>query len=275
MNKKYVGIHKWMPLSKYHGGPGVSNSILTLIGTRSPLHARYAMEHPSPSTEAQRGGECFHTLTLESEFFRDRFYIFQGELRLNDKKKEWADAEEAGLIVVREIQLENVKGMVEAVRSHSDAGALLDKMGAEFEHSYYWIDKQTGLLCKVRPDIKINRPDLKLIVDLKSCRAGANKDEYSWVRQIVDYRYHVQAGYYLEGVSKTEGIDYLGFCWITVESEPPYGVNIFMADKNMLDIGRAIFRRDLNTYAECVKLNMWPGYEEGIKTVSLPEWYEK
>ena len=266
------GVYNWIPLDTYHKGPGFSNSQLTLVGTRSPAHVKHKMDNPDPPTDSQRLGEAFHCLTLEPHLFRDRFYIFEGTLKSNDKKKEWADAEEVGLIVIRENQLENVKGMVEAVRAHEDAQPLLEEMEAVYEQSVYWKDPATGLLCKVRPDIVPKYEILNAIGDLKSCRAGANRSAESWGRQIGMYRYHVQAAYYLEGCRRAWKRDYLGFFWITVESEPPYGVNVFMADREMIEEGRRVFRRDLNILGECVKLNMWPGYEEGVKTVSLLPW---
>ena len=266
------GIYEWMPLQHYHDGAGVSNSILNLIGNRSPMHVKYRADNPQEPTDPQRVGECFHTLTLEPEHFRGRFHIFEGDLRSKAKKEEFAEAEGKGLIVIREKQLENVQGMVKAVHGHEDAGPLLDKLGAVFEHSYYWIDPLTKALCKVRPDIKIHRPDLRLIVDLKSCRAGSNRNKYSWARQIADYNYHQQAALYLEGVSRVDKVPYLGFAWITVESEAPYGVNVFMADENMIEEGRILYRKNLNYYVDCATQGIWPGYEEGVKTVSLPEW---
>jgi len=272
MHKEYVGIHKWKPLQEYHAGPGVSNSILTLLATRSPAHVKYKMDNPDPYTDPQRVGEAFHNLTLEPEFFRDRFYIFEGELRSEAKKKEWQEAEEAGLIVVRDEQLENTKGMVKAVQEHEDAATLLERMGAEYEQSVYWMDPRTGLLCKVRPDIMIKRDKTRILVDLKSCRPGANKDPYTWSRQIADYRYHVQAALYLDGVSHATGYPFETFLWITCESEAPYGVNVFMASKEMLAEGKAVYRRDLNLYADCVNQDLWPSYEEGIKEVRLPKW---
>lgn len=266
------GIYEWMPLEKYHIGPGVSNSILTTIGTRSPMHVKYALENPKDPTDAQRLGQAFHTLALEPDEFHQRFYIFEGDLRSNAKKEEWAKQEKKGKLIVRAKQLEDVYGMVKAVKEHEDAHALLSEMGAVYERSVYWLDKETNLLCKVRPDIWIRRPDLRLVLDLKSCQGGANKDSWSWSRQIFNYSYHQQAAYYLEGCSKIEHNPYTGFGWITVESEAPYGVNVFMADKEMLEIGRAIYKKNLWIYADCVEHNMWPGYECGVKTVSLPKW---
>ena len=266
------GVYNWMPLNDYHAGPGVSNSVLTAIGTRSPEHCKYQLEHQEPPTDPQRVGEAFHTLVLEPHLFRDRFFMFMGDLRSKAQKELWAEAEAKGLIVVREKQLDNVLGMVKAVREHPDADPLLYKMEAEFEKSVYWIDQKTGLLCKVRPDIVPRHSILNAIGDLKSCRPGVNRDPRSWAKQIGMYRYHVQAGLYLEGCTEAMQRPYLGFYWITVESEAPYGVNVFMADKEMIAEGRRIFRTDLNIYADCVNQNMWPGYEEGVTTVRLSKW---
>ena len=266
------GIYPWMPNQKYHDGPGVSNSDLTTLGTRSPAHYKYKKENPTEPTDAMNVGQAFHTLTLEPHKFTDRFHIFQGEKRSKEKKEEWAAAEGSGKTVIREAKLEDVSGMVKAIRAHDDAAALLDKMDSQYEKSLYWLDRRSGALCKVRPDIMPDPNIIPALVDLKSCQPGANRETVSWSRQVGKFRYHVQAAYYLEGARKATGIDYKTFIWITVESEAPYGINVFQASREMLAEGQAVYRRDLDLYADCLRQNLWPSYEEGVKTVNLMPW---
>ena len=40
----------------------------------------------------------------------------------------------------------------------------------------------------------------------------------------------------------------------------------------VLEPGRAVYRRDLATYAECLRSGEWPGYPEEIRELELPAW---
>ncbi|HDR9290581.1 TPA: PD-(D/E)XK nuclease-like domain-containing protein, partial [Burkholderia multivorans] len=43
-------------------------------------------------------------------------------------------------------------------------------------------------------------------------------------------------------------------------------------DEESLESGRTKYRKNLRTYAECMRTNTWPGYSTGIDIIRLPQW---
>ena len=62
------------------------------------------------------------------------------------------------------------------------------------------------------------------------------------------------------------------FVFVAVESEWPYAACAVMLDDEGKAQGRRDYRRNLNTYAECRKSGIWPGYSKSIEIVNLPTW---
>jgi exodeoxyribonuclease VIII len=71
------GIYEGLSNADYHGGPGVSKSILDLV-RRSPAHAKSAKDTPPSerkTTPAQAIGTAFHALVLEPKLFVSEFCL--------------------------------------------------------------------------------------------------------------------------------------------------------------------------------------------------------
>ena len=130
-----------------------------------------------------------------------------------------------------------------------------------------WTDEATGLECKCRPDWLTN--DRSLIVDLKTTEdaspAGFRKSIGNW-------RYHVQASWYLDGIERATGTRPDQFIFICVEKKPPYAVAVYAADAEMIAAGAKQARLDLDTLAVCKAADAWPGYSDQIEMISLPPW---
>jgi exodeoxyribonuclease VIII len=124
--------------------------------------------------------------------------------------------------------------------------------------------------CKARPDYI--RQDKGLILDLKTC-LDARSDPFS--RSCWNYRYHVQAAYYLDGYRVATEESAEAFLFIAIEKAPPYAVAVYHANEDMIDQGRSEYQRDLITYAECLAKDEWPGYPEEIASLVLPRWTQE
>jgi hypothetical protein len=61
-------------MQDYLAAPGYSQSQLKLMGM-SPAHFRYAVDHPEPSTEAQKIGSVLPTATLEPKLLETSCWI--------------------------------------------------------------------------------------------------------------------------------------------------------------------------------------------------------
>lgn len=71
-----IGVYRDLSNANYHGGPGVSKSMLDVLAKSSPLHLHYLRtatnDNDRAPTPAQQLGTAFHSLVLEpKEFFKD------------------------------------------------------------------------------------------------------------------------------------------------------------------------------------------------------------
>lgn len=184
----------------------------------------------------------------------------------SDVWEEWQQ-NNPGRIILSPEQWDQLHAMANAVHSHPAAGALLTGCPGEAEKSVYWNDAITGVLCRCRPDWW---RDDNVIVDLKTTEDASPE---GFAKSMANYRYDVQAAYYLDGIQKATRKRPKAFVFIAVEKKPPYGVGVYVLDSDSLELGRAQYQHDLRIYAECVRTGEWPGYGDKIQTISLPAWH--
>jgi exodeoxyribonuclease VIII len=253
-----------MTNAEYHKHPAISKSDLDLIN-RSPKHFKYAKSHPSEPTEAMLLGSVLHKLILEEEDFTSEYAVAPVcDRRTKAGKATYNDFIEnvKGRIVISSDMFETAFAIAEAVKSNPIVKKLL--CGGKAEQSYFW--EENGIECKCRPDYLKNN----IVIDLKSTK---NASPEAFVKSAYDYRYHVQAWWYLNGLRKC-GINAEEFIFIAFEKEPPYAVCVYAADDLMLELGETDAKRNLMTYCECAESGNWYGYEKKpeIHSLSLPEW---
>ena len=241
------GCYPDIPLSAYHAAPGLSKSDLDLIA-RSPAHWKYGERVTTP---AMRLGAAVHAAALEPETWEARYARATGRRRpepdattLTLTTEEW----EMGLRIR------------DAVWNRPTCQDLFSEGIAE--QSAWWLDPDTALLCKCRPDWA--RPGL--LVDLKT---AVDASPAGFVRAVERYRYHVQAAYALDGWPAAGGGALDQFIFVVVEKAPPYAVALYDLSAAFLAAARARYRRDLATAAECLTRQHWPGYPTDIVTLSL------
>ncbi|WP_228368211.1 PD-(D/E)XK nuclease-like domain-containing protein, partial [Klebsiella pneumoniae] len=151
--------------------------------------------------------------------------------------------------------------------------------GAKYvtEHSAYAQDPETGELRRVRPDLW--RFD-GIVGDVKTTDDASPE---GFARSIATWGYDVQHPYYLDtlNLALQQQVDCSvkhptsarQFVFLVVEKKPPHAVAVYVLDAASVDLGRAKYRASLNTYAECKRTGVWPGYGDKVQTISLPQWY--
>lgn len=269
-----LGLNEqWIPNQLYHQGPGVSRSAIKTIITESPLHYKYSKDHPKPATEAMDVGQLFHTCVLEPEHMDRRFAVLpEGETYRKKENKTWRDEQiKAGKTVVRRSDHQDVLAMVESVRSHPAASAMLQKVeGISYEKAIYYVDPTTGLLCKIKVDVLINSPKLKLLADVKKC---ADASPAGFRKACGNFYYDMQAGMYLDGANHGLNTgDFESFVFICVENKPPYATACYEATPEMVMTGRELYMAGMEKFKECTASGIWPGYSNKISPVDLPAW---
>jgi exodeoxyribonuclease VIII len=259
-----------LPNNTYHSGPGISKSGLDKIH-RCPAWFRHCLDNPPEQTAAMRLGSAVHTAVLEPEKFDAEFVVAPVvDKRTKKGKEQWAEFCEAsaGKDVLTGQEGETIQRIRDAVFAHPAARACLQVPG-QAEKSVFWRDSATDELCKCRPDWWRNDG---IIVDLKTTRDAAPE---SFSKSAYQYRYHVQAGYYMDGLELATGERPRGFVFIAVETAPPYLVSVYAADDQMVLFGQVQYRKDLDLYAQCKAKNMWPGFPEEVLSLHLPPWAKR
>jgi hypothetical protein len=256
----------------YHAHAAISKSHLDQVA-KSPLHywARYLDPNrvvPEP-TPAMAIGSAVHTHVLELDQWDARYVSAPDGIDRRTKagKAEWEAFTTAatGRTVLPKADADLVMRMAHSVFSHPAAAMLLALPG-KAETTHMWTDAATGLQCKCRPDWLTD--DGRLLVDLKTTEDAGR----GFAKSIAQWRYHVQASWYLDGVEQATGTRPEQFLFLCVEKKAPYAVAVYAADAEMIAAGAHTAARDLDVLATCKAANAWPGYSDQIEPISLPPW---
>jgi exodeoxyribonuclease VIII len=216
-------------------------------------------------------GRVFHSYILEPEKFAEQYAVLEEKIdrRTKEGKALWAEWVEAhpGKEAVDKPTATKLERMRQSILAHPSAAQALSDGVAE--QSAFWlhtIGVDTPILCKGRFDY-INPAGF--IVDIKTTQ-DARAEAFS--RSCWNYRYHVQDAYYLDGYKEITKIEPEGFLTIAIEKEPPYALEVYIANEEMVDQGRREYLADLRVYAECVRTGNWPAYSQDDKSIMLPVW---
>lgn len=261
------GIYSNISNDDYHAGEGVSKSGLWTLYKKTPLH--YKLQKVKTTT-AMEIGTATHTAVLEPENFEHEILKGPEDRRGNKWKDAQAEAAQEGKILLVAKDYEKVQHIRDSVHKSPTISAFVvggtegDKM---VENSAYWKDPETGVLCRVRPDLVRN--SYNIMLDLKTA-SDANPDLFA--RDVVKYGYHMQNAMYLEGWNQAGGQKIDQFMFLVVENEYPFATAIYTLDEEAVQAGRKAFRKSLNQYATCSKSRKWAGYGDLPKCLSLPKW---
>jgi hypothetical protein len=256
-------IADW-PADQYHSVKDrISKHGLDLIH-RAPALYKHNLTATKERTAAMRWGSLVHTFVLEPDQF-DAVVGPQADKRTKEGKAAWEQftAENQGKEVIKQEELDELESVRKAISAHGLGSQLIQSGSVEM--SLFWTHGSTGLKCKARPDLV--RED-GIIVDLKTCADASSKQ---FAKDAYKYRYHVQAAFYLDAAAAV-GIEADTFVFLCVEKDAPHLVQCFECDEALIEMGRKEYLEDLAVYKQCVETGLWPGYDEGIQTLSLPNW---
>lgn len=261
------GIYHGTSNAEYHGAPGISKSGLDLIN-RCPAWYKHCKETPREETAAFTFGSATHAAILEPQVYATDFAVApECDRRTNAGKALWAGffADNAGKTIITRQQADDIEGMQASVGAHPAASKLLSAIGL-VESSVFWNDEATGMLCKCRPDFWRNDG---IVVDVKTTEDASPE---AFMRSCYNYRYHVQAAFYMDGIEAATGERPKAFIFLAIEKKAPYLVGCYMADTDMIRLGEIDYRRDIEKYTECMCTGKWGGYGDTIQTIGLPAW---
>jgi hypothetical protein len=267
------GIYYDLSNQDYHSGAGISKSGLDAIA-KSPAHyfAKYldpSRPPPSDPTPSMFNGTLAHCAILERDQFEKRYLVRPEGIDLRTKDgKAWAASVPPELTIITAEQQARAFAQAEAIQRLPDVAEAF--ANGRSEVSAFWTDKETGVLCKCRPDfVHEASADGVILFDLKTTQ-DASPAEFG--RSVAKWRYHVQTALYSDGYRQATGKDVLAYVFVAVESDWPHFCSAVMLDQLADAEGAALYRRNLNTYAACLQSGSWPGYSTAIETIALPPW---
>lgn len=257
------GVYPGIPNEAYHSGPGISKSGLWELHTKSPAHFQFA---PREEKNFFDLGEAGHIAVLEPDQLEARVYRGPDDRRGN----KWTDAQEfcriEGKVCLTSKDYDKALMIRDALHADPTINSLVTSPAAQVEASGFWMDPETGLLCRCRPDLY--RPDLNLIVDLKTT-TSAHPTKFT--RSVVDYGYHAQEAFYSDGW-RALGNQVDAFVFIAVEKTDPFAFAIYELPPSIVEEGRTRIHAAMQVYAECKRTDIWPGYGSGVQELAFQRW---
>ena len=256
-----------IPNAEYHANEAISKSDLDAArkGGRHLWDKLYGP--PRESTPAFDFGTAVHAL-LPGEDFSKVAVCMPAGMKKTTKEGIAFVAEHKDKIVLNASDSYALEQMMASMNQHPISKALFSgELKGKSELSFFCKDKETGLDCKARPDFILD--DLSLVVDLKTTLDASPK---GFQKSFAEYRYFVQAAWYLWVIEQSTGRRPEAFCFIAVEKKRPFGVGVYIADQQSIDLGMQHAREDLTKIAEWKANNHYPGYSERAEYISLPKW---
>lgn len=262
------GLFPNIPDTVYHHPecPGKSSSFFKTMIHETPLHALTKLkEHED--TDAMIFGRACHLNVQDPIAFAEQYTFAPEGMRRDPRAKayqEFMAANEGKTILT----FDDWKTLA-AIRKSFDAHPLTKFMaGSKIEHSGFWTDPQTNVLCKIRPDFF--KAEDGVVYDLKTSAKGI--DPFRFSKTVLEFGYHISAAMYLEGLSAILGEKLKRFVLIAAEKNPPYEIIFYDIDDATIEKGMEEFRRAIQLYANCEASGEFPGFPKEFMPISLPSF---
>lgn len=250
-----------MSEQEYRKHPAIAQSTLKLL-SKSPAHARYAMDNPTAPSTSMQLGTALHGLVLER---KTDFVVMPESAKGNTNAAKAVKADfllsNSGKIILSHDEAEKVTAMKTSVFNCKTAENLL-KIVTETEKNILWTENGVEFKARLDGECPLG------IIDLKSTQ-DASADEFE--RSIYKYGYHIQAAHYLAGAA-ANGLPCENFYIIAVENAAPHCAAVYQLDHKAIEVGEKERQRLIALYCECMASGVWPGYPDKIQSVTLPKW---
>lgn len=285
------GIYSRMPLHSYHlgnicVGPSVSSSGFRALnplsdGTNSPAHYwAYSPLNPKRRPKEDKPhfvlGRALHHLILGEPAFAKLFVERPDTVdgyAYNANRNEWkrwlAARRSDGKTVLSPEQIEDIRGMSLALGANHEVQQGI--LSGQIERSMFWIDDETGLWVKCRPDsipADLQFGDLKI--------TGTSVRWYDMQKSIEKFGYYQQAALVAEGCRRIFAEDMQLFTYVFIESKYPHCVDTVEIKDNDLARGHEVNHVAMRLIAQGLKTGKWPGPgERGIRPIEMRDHAQK
>lgn len=252
-NKDFYGAI-FCPDKTYFDDPGINNSGLHTIKTKSPYHFHMLKKYDEDkTTEAFRIGHMVHALILGTPPL-DFYISYSATKSLRGKAYEdFKDhLKEKG--IEGEIVLESEKEQAEKIYKYArEQNDLIDQLQSTSQYKeiagfYNWM----GYRCKAKADA-IHLPDDGdgILWDIKT-----TNDLFKFHKSARDYGYHMQQAWYrkiFQSIFKRR----LDYRLLVIEKKYPYSVVEYDFSDRVKDQGRRWMEEAFSKYAMAIDTGIW------------------
>lgn len=238
---------------------------------------------PQEQTDALRLGSAFHDALLLPErwddadcyhftplgFSRSKTKAMAGEIAAAD-----AAAADGCTVLSLEERLQ-IDFMVKSMRANPLIDAVLSNGQAEVTLAYQ--DAETGVWVRARPDWLLN--DKRYGINVKT---AADASHHGFQADVTKYRYFMSAALELDAIEAVFGIRPGNYLHPVIE-KPAKGwqpgdylpVALWELPAEDIEYGRALNRRALRIFADCLSADRWPGYADEPALCGVSGWARK
>ena len=268
-----LGMFVDIPAEEYHSNPNVVGHSALVEILQSPKQYRASMLMGRNVTDAMKFGTAFHARVLEPDYF-EKNYVTKPKFdrrKTADKEAEaeW-EANNKNKISIQAEELKSIHGMFESLMEESHIAVMINN--SYREKSFFWTDEDTGIECRIRPDLLVhdeNTGEIVAVADLKSTQS-ASKERFR--KEISNRGYDLQAAFYSDAISGAIGRR-VPFYLIPVETAYPHCAASYEVGPITLEVGRKKYRTALQLLQWCRSNNRWPGSQIGQSDViEIPNW---
>jgi hypothetical protein len=281
-----MGLYRDMPFEEYLAVEAFSNSDMTLLA-RSAWH--WKNRQPVRQTRPMLRGSLAHCAQLEPQALHQR-YVFvpedaprrPTEAQWNAKKsnedstaaKAWWSEFLNGIGSREIVTAEEFKVTQQQLAALAAEPTLHELLATGYsECSAFWVDQETGVYCKARPDHV--HPTSARSVQLVDLKSTVDESPHGFGRTAARMGYHRQAAHYTAGFAQATALKVEAFVFAAVTSQPPVLAVPYVLTDEIASQAQDERRELLELYARCQREDRWPSYGTGIQLLDFPAYAKR
>ena len=136
------------------------------------------------------------------------------------------------------------------------------------EQSLFW--EEDGVQCRARLDWL--RDDRATIDDYKTTKGSANPE--AWTRTLYSIGADIQAAFYIHGLEAVQLDASPEFRFVVQEQTAPYALSVVTLGYAAMALAERKIEYAIQTLADCLATDTWPGYADQVCEAELPPWEE-
>lgn len=271
-----VGRYENLPEAVYHDQWDACNATRLKNLKRTPAYCKHEMDNPSPPTPSLIFGRAFHCLVLQPDLF-DAQFAQNPPCPAGQNPKGWpntkkckelkAQIEFSGRTILTDVQWDSCHRMHESLMGSPSKALDMLMAASAAEVSYVADDPVTGVRCKARTDLEIESAGI--VADLKMT-ASASRSSFSL--SIEKFGYDLRHAFYEDLLNEARPGVFDHHVLLAVEGSPPFEKRVFELVPSAVEKGRREKIRLMALYAQCEASGVWPGYEDKVEAIDVPEW---